>query len=338
MNINKLEVKTYKTYKELGETLGITISYGEHQEDKLAKLSRYCDFYRDGSKYVIKEIYSEEKVINASYLDPLHITDKNLWDELDKEKLDLAEAMSITRDATKRYWWTCRDCEFQVYATPHQRLISKYNLNHTKTRCCYCESSVRAKKVYKFLLRNKILFTPEYSFDDLRGTGSGKLRFDFALLNVDDSLKAIIEYDGEYHDAKLNKSESNYKIISYHDSLKNEYCKKNNIYLLRLSHKKFTTYKFQLSAFLSRIGFFLTGEMIIVDNMLEMVEENHERIREMEKEKIKLLNKIPRHIKHAEEYLRKLQENNELRLNEVYKTLAEDLLENKEVSNYDSQI
>lgn len=55
------------------------------------------------------------------------------------------------------------------------------------------------------------------------------LRFDFSIIE-NEKIKYVIEHDGKYHnrnDRKLSKQ---------HDDLKNEYCKENNIPLLRIDN------------------------------------------------------------------------------------------------------
>lgn len=53
--------------------------------------------------------------------------------------------------------------------------------------------------IHRLLTKKGIKFDNEYVFDDLFGDGSRQLRFDFALFNDDNSLKALIEYQGDIH-------------------------------------------------------------------------------------------------------------------------------------------
>jgi len=67
----------------------------------------------------------------------------------------------------------------------------------------------------------------------LRGVGGRLLRFDFAIFK-DGQLTHLIEFDGIQHFDKNNNfySESTVK----HDQMKNDYCIKNNIKLIRLTN------------------------------------------------------------------------------------------------------
>ena len=56
MNIENLELKGYKNYKELCLTLDWEISAGNTKKKQLRILSEQCDFEKQGNKFVVKEI------------------------------------------------------------------------------------------------------------------------------------------------------------------------------------------------------------------------------------------------------------------------------------------
>ena len=60
------------------------------------------------------------------------------------------------------------------------------------------------------------------------------LRFDFAIFD-NDKISHLIEYDGEFHFRKLYESHD-FERQKLHDKLKNEYCVKNNIPLIRIPY------------------------------------------------------------------------------------------------------
>lgn len=93
----------------------------------------------------------------------------------------------------------------------------------------------------------------EYSFDDLIGLGERSLRFDIALFS-NNNLIGLIEYDGEYHDNKNTyMEEASYNQLVEHDILKNEYCIKNNISLLRINNNQIQDIPILVLYFLSQI-------------------------------------------------------------------------------------
>ena len=106
-----------------------------------------------------------------------------------------------------------------------------------KQQCNNCSSSKGEKKIIEVLNNLNISYAAEYIYDELFGVGGGNLRFDFAIFQENDVV-CLIEYDGELHyidrplDMPLEYRKQN-------DNLKNEYCKNNNIKLVRIPYWNF---------------------------------------------------------------------------------------------------
>ena len=95
--------------------------------------------------------------------------------------------------------------------------------------------------VNKLLFENNINYRAEYSFSDLTGfSSSDPLRFDFAVFNDDNTLKCLIECQGEQHYKPVDEfgGRAQYKIQVENDELKREYAKKKNIPLIEISYKQ----------------------------------------------------------------------------------------------------
>ena len=62
------------------------------------------------------------------------------------------------------------------------------------------------------------------------------LKFDFALLDDNDEVFCLIEYDGLQHDKPIDffGGKKAYENTILRDNIKNQYCADNNITLLRL--------------------------------------------------------------------------------------------------------
>lgn len=63
--------------------------------------------------------------------------------------------------------------------------------------------------------------------------------FDFAILNDDNQILFLIEFDGRQHYTGLEVSWSKSRSleeIQFYDKLKNDYCKNNNIILKRIPY------------------------------------------------------------------------------------------------------
>ena len=103
--------------------------------------------------------------------------------------------------------------------------------------CPKCNTSKGEKRIMSVLDSHNIKYKTEQMFDDLVGVGGGQLRFDFGI--EDENL--LIEYDGKqhYHHVKTWMSEEIFNDLQHHDKMKNEFCDKNGITLLRI---KYTDY------------------------------------------------------------------------------------------------
>ena len=102
-------------------------------------------------------------------------------------------------------------------------------------------------EISKFLNEQSIEFIQQKTYDDLFDIG--RLRFDFFI----PSLNILIEYDGEQHYYKRRDDPDGSKLkkTQLHDKMKNEYCEKNNIPLLRISFREKSKYKEKILNFIS---------------------------------------------------------------------------------------
>lgn len=124
------------------------------------------------------------------------------------------------------------ECGHEYYVTPDKFLSGR--------RCPECMGSNGEKVIREHLERIGKIYKKEYSFEGLVGIGGGLLRFDFAIFN-NDNLISLIEYDGEQHFKFIDgmMTQDDYETLQIHDECKNQYCKDNNIPLLRIPYWKF---------------------------------------------------------------------------------------------------
>ena len=114
-------------------------------------------------------------------------------------------------------------------------------------RCPICNESKGEQKVRYYLENNTIYFIAQYPFEDLRDIEL--LLFDFIIFEDKNKtiIKMLIEYDGVFHYMPIKRyknepieyAEERLRKQQYHDKLKNEYCKKKNIKLLRIPYWEF---------------------------------------------------------------------------------------------------
>lgn len=79
--------------------------------------------------------------------------------------------------------------------------------------------------------------------------------FDFAIIDNNEKVTTLIEYDGRQHFEPISDfgGEEGFKITQNNDSIKNKYCKNNNIPLLRIPYWDFDNIELILNNFLYEI-------------------------------------------------------------------------------------
>ena len=100
--------------------------------------------------------------------------------------------------------------------------------------CPSCNESKGEKMIKEQLEKFNINFETQKTFEKCKN--KYKLRFDFYLPNNN----MCIEFDGEQHfkSVKHFGGEEGFKKVKMNDNIKNEYCKNNNINLLRIKYNE----------------------------------------------------------------------------------------------------
>lgn len=93
---------------------------------------------------------------------------------------------------------------------------------------CSCKESSGEERIRKFLEDNEVNFIQEMRFDDCRDIKP--LPFDFYI--PENNL--LIEFDGQHHFEETGRG--SHETTKHHDQIKNQYCKDNNIDLLRIPY------------------------------------------------------------------------------------------------------
>lgn len=112
------------------------------------------------------------------------------------------------------------------------------HLRDGSTQSCGCLKSFGEFQISQLLQQHNISYQTQYTFKDLIGD-QNTLRFDFAIFNNDNSIKCLIEFQGDQHfrpwgNEPLERFE---KRIEY-DNKKQDYCKKNNLKLIEITYKE----------------------------------------------------------------------------------------------------
>lgn len=153
----------------------------------------------------------------------------NTIDMLNKKFGHLTVISRKGSDARGEALWECEcDCINKTHI-----IVLGSNLRSGHTASCGCERRSKGElKIEKLLKENNILFEQEYKA--FKFSNNRWARFDFFINN-----KYLIEYDGETH-YKYNlhgwHNEKQLKAQQERDIIKNQWCKKNNIPLIRIPY------------------------------------------------------------------------------------------------------
>ena len=134
----------------------------------------------------------------------------------------------VGSDSNGRVQWFCLcDCG-------NTKIVSSNNLQSGDTKSCGCLQSWMENQINKLLNSNNIKFETQYSFDDLYYKSSSYLlRFDFGILNNNNNIVGLIEYNGIQHYESGYYSDDDE--LFERDKMKIEYCNRNMIPLLVLN-------------------------------------------------------------------------------------------------------
>lgn len=155
------------------------------------------------------------------------------WDYIKNKK----KPEEYTPNSGQKVWWICKECEYEWEAEIRSR--------NNSTGCPICNESKGEKVVRKILEDKNKIFISQYIFDNLFSDLGNPLRFDFGVLDDNNNLKCLIEFDGKQHyewiSGMMTKKE--FEKLQYHDQLKNIYCQKHNIPLFRIPYWEFDNIK-----------------------------------------------------------------------------------------------
>lgn len=126
----------------------------------------------------------------------------------------------------------CNKCGLLFEITPHAHLRGE--------GCSFCNFSKGEITIKTYLENKDIEFIQQYKFKDCKD--KRPLPFDFYL----PQYNLCVEYDGKGHFQKVDyrgkctddKLRENLEYVQKHDKIKTDYCKNNNINLLRISYKE----------------------------------------------------------------------------------------------------
>ncbi|ENJ6138916.1 hypothetical protein AB1Z82_005184 [Bacillus cereus] len=130
-----------------------------------------------------------------------------------------------------------KSSDFEIKKDRHGRKASKGY--YCKAYCNCHEISSFQWRTIKILREHNVAHRVEFDFQDLYGVGQKNLlRYDFAILDSDNSIKCLIECQGEQHYKPVAEfgGVSQYESQVKNDELKRVYAKKHNIPLFEIPY------------------------------------------------------------------------------------------------------
>lgn len=128
------------------------------------------------------------------------------------------------------------ECKCPICGNTFVALPAKVLSNHTTSCGCILKSSGE-RIIEKYLSEHNISYISQYRFNDCKDKYT--LPFDFAVLDDKGKPFALIEYDGQQHFKPIPMfgGEEGYKCQVKRDKIKDQYCKENNLPLIRFTYK-----------------------------------------------------------------------------------------------------
>ena len=136
----------------------------------------------------------------------------------------------INKSGVKNATWNCRcDCG-------HYKTVKSCDLVSGKVSSCGCIISKGEYLMRQELNKRNVLFSTQYSFSDFVSDKNRPLRFDFVILDENEKLLCLIEYQGVQHDKHYEKYHNSFgeQQRRVTDGMKRSYCEAHNILLFEI--------------------------------------------------------------------------------------------------------
>ncbi len=161
---------------------------------------------------------------------------EDLVQEWHPDNLLSPEEVPIFSD--KKTCWICSTCGYGK----NKEWIALIKNRVRGQGCPACKMSGGEKRISYYLNKNHINYIFQYSPDNLKSKKNRPLEYDFAIINENNEIIYLIEYDDIQHDKFIkffHKTEKGFENHKERDSLKNDFAKNNNVFLLRIKAKDY---------------------------------------------------------------------------------------------------
>lgn len=153
-----------------------------------------------------------------------------------KQKYGLLTVIEKDEELSKKWGVTYVKC---LCECGNQKSVRAKHLKSGATLSCGCLKSKGNQLINKLLTELNYNFLPEYSFEELQDKRF--LYFDFVVFNDDNSIKCLIEYNGEqhYYKSEFFGGEEQFAKQKQHDQMKRDFCRINNFKLIEIPYWDF---------------------------------------------------------------------------------------------------
>lgn len=123
----------------------------------------------------------------------------------------------------------------RIYCKQHGEFEQKLKIHLDGCGCPKCKISKGERKIMNFFEKNHLLFEHEKKFSNCKNKNI--LPFDFYLPD----LNICVEYDGIQHFEEIEYfgGENTLKYIQQNDQIKNNFCRDNDIRIIRIRYDKY---------------------------------------------------------------------------------------------------
>ena len=213
----KIKTKTIEQYKKEIENLDVVcLEEYINANTKILHKCKICNY----------EWKVEPSHILSGNGCPICAGNKKKTTEQYKKEIENLDLICLEEyiNAKTKILHRCKKCDYEWKIAP-KNALNGYG-------CPKCNQSHGEKAIEKFLIENNISFNAQKRFTDCKDKSS--LPFDFYL----PELNAAIEYNGVQHYKAIEffGGEKQLKCQQKHDSLKKEYCEKNNITFITIRY------------------------------------------------------------------------------------------------------
>lgn len=150
---------------------------------------------------------------------------KNNFKDITNQKFGLLVAKTnVGSNSQGSAMWECQcSCGNKI-------IVRGMDLRNGHTSSCGCLNSKGEQKIIEILIKNNVIFTTQKIFKTCKFIETGAYaKFDFYINN-----EYLIEYDGKQHyEAGFGED---LEIVQKRDNYKNQWCKDNNIPLIRIPY------------------------------------------------------------------------------------------------------